>query len=343
MPDTRPLRIVIAPDSFKGSVSATAAAHALAEGWRSIRPDDELVLIPQADGGEGTLDAIEAAVPGSVRVPVGLVTGPDGRPTPGEWLRLPDGTGVVELAQMSGLPLMRELDPLGATSRGLGEVMAHMLDAQVPRMLVGLGGSASTDGGMPVLDALGNRPLPPGGAVLLTDVRSPLLGPSGSAAVFAPQKGATPSQVAELEQRLRGVAEQLLADPDEPGVGAAGGVAFGLRAWGAEIRSGFDFLAELTGLREQIARADLVITGEGRFDAQSLEGKVVGQIAELAQQRSARLVIVAGSFETNPGTIPGVWHLALTHLAGSSEAAIAEPEYWLREAGAQAAEKLSVL
>ena len=338
-----PFRVIIAPDSFKGSASATQVARALAEGWRSVRPDDELVLIPQADGGEGTLDAIEAAVPGSVRVPVGLVTGPDGRPTPGEWLRLPDGTGVVELAQMSGLPLMRELDPLGATSRGLGEVMAYMLDAQVPRILIGLGGSASTDGGMPVLGALGDRPLPPGGAVLLTDVRSPLLGPSGSAAVFAPQKGATPSQVAELEQRLRGVAEQLLADTDEPGVGAAGGVAFGLRAWGAEIRSGFDFLAELTGLSAQIARADLVITGEGRFDAQSLEGKVVGQIAELAQQRSARLAIVAGSFETNAVMIHEAWHLSLTDLAGSTEAAIAEPEHWLREAGAQAAEKLSVL
>lgn len=341
MPATRPLRIVIAPDSFKGSVSATAVAHALAEGWRSVRPGDELVLIPQADGGEGTLDAIEAAVPGSVRVPAGLVTGPDGRPTPGEWLRLPDGTGVVELAQMSGLPLMGQLDPIGATSRGLGEVMAQMLDAQVPRMLIGLGGSASTDGGMPVLDALGNRPLPHGGAVLLTDVRSPLLGPSGSAAVFAPQKGASPPQVAELEQRLHRVAEQLPADPEEPGVGAAGGVAFGLRSWGAEIRSGFEFLAELTGLREQIANADLVITGEGRFDSQSLEGKVVGQIAEIAQRGNTRLAIVAGSFETNAETNaltkPVAWQLSLAYLAGGSEAAIAEPEHWLREACAQAA------
>jgi len=329
----QPLRVIIAPDSFKGSASATLAARALAEGWRSVRSDDELVLIPQADGGEGTLDAIEAAVPGSVRVPVGDVTGPDGSPVPGEWLRLPDGTGVVELAQMSGLPLMIKLDPLGASSRGLGEVMAHMLDAQVTRILIGLGGSASTDGGMPVLEALGQHRPPPGGAVLLTDVRSPLLGPEGAAAVFAPQKGANALQVAELEQRLAGIADQLHVDPTEPGVGAAGGVAFGLRSWGAEIRSGFEFLAELTRLGEQIASADLVITGEGRFDAQSLEGKVVGQIAELAQRSGARLAIVAGSFVTKPEA----WHFSLTERAGSPDAALAEPERWLFEAGAHAA------
>lgn len=329
MPEQRPLRVVIAPDSFKGSATARDVAQAIAEGWRSVRSEDELVLIPQADGGEGTLDAIEAAVPGSKRHQVGLVTRPDGRPTPGEWLELPDGTGVVELAQVSGLPLMSTLDPMGANSRGLGEVIARVLDAGVLRLLIGLGGSASTDGGMPVLDALGDRTPPPGGAVLLTDVRAPLFGPSGAAAVFAPQKGATPEQVTELDQRLRDIAAQLGADPDEPGVGAAGGVAYGLRAWGAEIRSGFDYLADLTGLRQQISQADLVITGEGRFDGQSLQGKVVGQILNFASETKTAAAVIAGSIAVPPPC----WHMELAEIAGSMDSARAEPLRWLRESG----------
>lgn len=334
MPSSPPLRVVIAPDSFKGSATAHEVAEAIAEGWRSVRPDDRLMLIPQADGGEGTLDAVAAAVPGSVRHPVGMVTGPDGQPTPGEWLELPDGTGFVELAQMSGLPLMRELDPMGATSRGLGEVLAHVLDTGVPRLLVGLGGSASTDGGMPVLDALGARTPPPGGAVLLTDVRAPLFGPEGAAAVFAPQKGATPEQVAELDQRLRLVADRLGADPSEPGVGAAGGVAYGLRAWGAEIRSGFEFLATLTQLRQEIASADLVITGEGRFDEQSLQGKVVGQIFAMAAETNNPVALIAGQITA----APNCWHVALEDLAGIAESAKTEPSQWLRDAGRAAAQ-----
>lgn len=337
MPSTQPLHVAIAPDSFKGSATAREVAEAIAEGWRSVRPQDQLVLIPQADGGEGTLDATDAAVPGSVRHRVGMVTGPDGQPTPGEWLELPDGTGVVELAQMSGLPLMRELDPMGATSRGLGEVIAHVLDAGVPRLLVGLGGSASTDGGMPVLEALGFRTLPPGGAVLLTDVRAPLFGPVGAAAVFAPQKGATPEQVAELDQRLRLVADQLGADPNEPGVGAAGGVAYGLRAWGAEIRSGFEFLAELTQLRQEIAAADLVITGEGRFDEQSLQGKVVGQIFAMAAETNTPVALIAGQI-TEP---PSCWHVALEDLAGSAASAQEESLFLLKDSGSHLARRIS--
>ena len=149
------MRVVIAPDSFKGSLPASGVAAAIAAGWRSVRPDDDLQLFPQADGGEGTLDAIADAVPGAKRRDAGLVTGPDLRPTPGEWLELPDGTAVVELAQMSGLPLMRELDAMEATTRGLGEVIAAALDAGATRLIVGLGGSASTDGGAGALVALG--------------------------------------------------------------------------------------------------------------------------------------------------------------------------------------------
>lgn len=217
------LRMVIAPDSFKGSLGASEVGAAIARGWLSIRPDDQITILPQADGGEGTLDAIASAVPDAVRHDVGPVTGPDGRPTPGAWLELPGRVGVVELAQCSGLPLMKPLDPLAATTRGLGEVIRHALDHGVESLIVGLGGSASTDGGAGALAALDLRLLdadgsyltdggaalatlarvestemsvpPPGGVTLLADVTAPLLGPTGAAAVFGPQKGADTADV----------------------------------------------------------------------------------------------------------------------------------------------------
>ena len=356
--------VVIAPDSFKGSLSAREVAEAIAEGWRSVHPDDELVLVPQADGGEGTLDAIEASVPGSVRRSAGQVTGPDGRPTPGEWLELPGGAAVVELAQSSGLPLLPELDPLGATTRGLGEVIRAALEAGATSLVIGLGGSASTDGAAGALSALGLvlldeqgelvsdggrgladivdvrsdglLPPPAGGVVLLTDVTAPLLGPTGAAAVFGPQKGATPEQVEGLDAGLAHFAELLGSDPALPGTGAAGGAGYGFSAaWGATIVPGADRLAELSGLREAIARADVVLSGEGRFDEQSLTGKVVGRVLALAG--GAVTGVIAGQV-----TAPtGGWSASLTELAGSVEAAMGDTAAWLRAAGAKAAEELS--
>lgn len=355
--------VVIAPDSFKGSLSAREVAEAIAEGWRSVRPDDELVLVPQADGGEGTLDAVEASVPGSVRRSAGEVTGPDGRPTPGEWLQLPDGTAVVELAQSSGLPLMRQLDALGATTRGLGEVIRAALGAGAERLVIGLGGSASTDGAAGALAALGlvlldeqgelvpdgghgladivdaRRdglvPLPAGGAILLTDVTAPLLGPTGAAAVFGPQKGATPEQVELLDAALAHFAELLGGDPSAPGSGAAGGAGYGLSAvWGATIVPGADHLAGLSGLHEAAARADVLLSGEGRFDDQSLTGKVVGRV--LALGNGVATGVIAGQVTAETG----VWAASLTELAGSVDAAMADTALWLRTAGAKAAREL---
>ncbi len=356
------MRIIVAPDSFKGSISAHEAAAALAEGWLAVRPGDEIVLRPQADGGEGTLDAVAASVPGALRRDAGTVTGPDGRPTRGEWLQLPDGTAVVELAQVSGLPLMSALDPRRATTRGLGDVIASALDAGATRLIVGLGGSASTDGGAGALAALGlrllddtGRDLPDGGAALarlahvdasrlrprpaggvrvLTDVTAPLLGPRGAAAVFGPQKGATPDDVADLDAALARFAAQLTADPTlslRPGSGAAGGAGFGfLAAWGATVEAGSGAIGAMTGLDAAIASADLVITGEGRFDATSTTGKVVGHVLELA---GALAVVVAGVISLDPG----VRSVALADLAGSVGAAHAAPEHWLRVAGAELA------
>lgn len=338
------MRVIVAPDSFKGSLSARNAAEAIAAGWSQIRPDDEILLIPQADGGEGTLDAIESAVPGARRRDAGTVTGPDGRPTPGVWLQLPDGTAVVELAQCSGIHLMAGPDPLGATTRGLGEVIGAALRAGAPDLVIGLGGSASTDGGAGALDALdGLRPS--GSTRLLTDVTAPLFGRTGAAAVFAPQKGATPSDVELLDRRLRDWAARFPdADPDTPGAGAAGGTAFGfLAAWDATIEPGAPAIADLTGLTEALDAADVLITGEGRFDATSLTGKVVGHALGAADAaRVARVVVIAGQVALDPpagnGAVPT--SIALDRLAGTVAGALADPADWLRRAGALAAAQL---
>lgn len=357
------LRVVIAPDSFKGSLGARQIAEAIAHGWRTVRPHDELVLLPLADGGEGTLDAIEAAVPGARRRSAGVVTGPDGRPTAGEWVLLPDGTAVVELAQCSGLPLMERLDARGATTRGLGEVISAALDAGARRLIIGLGGSASTDGGLGALRALGVaatdargepladgggelarlgaldltalRPAPPGGVTVWTDVTAPLTGPFGAAAVFGPQKGAGPADVEALDAGLTTLARLLGGAPDEPGAGAAGGAAYGFAAaWGARIESGADALVDLGGVGEAIDRADLVLTGEGRFDSQSLGGKLVGQL--LARAGAHRTGIIAGQVTASTEA----WTASLVDLAGSTDAALADPARWVTAAGEAAARAL---
>lgn len=354
------LRVVLAPDSFKGTADAADVAAALARGWRRARPRDELVELPQADGGEGTLDAIASAVPGAERRHL-EVTGPDGRSVRAAWLLLQDGTAVAEVAQSSGLPQMRELDPLGATTRGLGEVLAAALDAGATRLVIGLGGSATTDGAAGALQALGLRlldadgvelpaggaalaaldrigrgelaPPPPGGVRLLSDVTNPLLGAAGAAAVFAPQKGADAAQVAQLDAALATFAAQLGGDPELPGAGAAGGAGYGFStAWGAELVRGSDEIARLTGLPEAVRAADVLVTGEGRFDRTSLGGKVVGHALGLAGPATRRLV-VAGSVDESTATAAGVETLSLTELAGSAADAMAETLRWLEVAG----------
>ncbi|MFC9392777.1 glycerate kinase [Streptomyces sp. NPDC057027] len=350
------MRVVFAPDSFKGTVTAADAAQALADGWRSIRPDDHLTISPMADGGEGTLAAVTAAHPGTPLHRVGGCTGPDGRPVDGAYALLPDGTAVVELAIASGLPLMGPcLAPLTATTRGTGEIIAAALDRGATRLLVGLGGSASTDGGVGLLDALGLRLLdtagvplhdgggalagahrierdrlrtaPPGGVQLLTDVTNPLLGPDGAAAVYGPQKGAGPEEIARLEAGLTRLGELLGGAPEQPGAGAAGGTAYGLAAvWGAAITPGAAAVADLLRLDEAIAAADLVITGEGRFDATSLRGKAVGEVIARAARADVPSTVVAG--ESADLSV-----LTLTSLAGSAGTARTEAARWLREAG----------
>lgn len=351
------MRVVIAPDSLKGTCTATDAAKAIAEGWQSIRPDDDLTLIPLADGGEGTLDALEG-VQGAKRR-AAQVTGPDGRQVTADWLWLPTGEAVIELAEAAGLPLMDRLDPLNATTRGVGELIRAALDAGATAITIALGGSATTDGGTGALAALGLqlfddaglplpdgggalrrlawiddldlRPPPAGGVRLLTDVTNPLLGPSGAAAVFGPQKGAGSHQVDELEASLHRLAGVLGADPAIPGAGAAGGTAFGLAAlWGATLVPGAKEVARLRGLPEALETADVVITAEGRFDETSLGGKVVGHILSEATDGT---IVIAGSFATDCPAHA----ISLVTLAGSPEAAHSDTERWLRTAAAEAA------
>lgn len=363
--------VVIAPDSFKGSVTAAAAARALGEGWLRERPGDDVRMLPMADGGEGTLDVFALAHPASERMPI-CVTGPDGRPVRAEWLRLPDGTGVIELASTSGIGLIRQLDPLGATTAGFGEAIAAALDSGVERLILALGGSASTDGGTGALTALGARfvdsraqPIPPGGAglallatadlsglrtlprggvVILADVVNPLAGSSGAAHVFAPQKGASPQQVAALDAGVRRLARVVGACPGQstahataasPGAGAAGGLGFGLLIWGATMTQGSRAVADLLRLPEAVAAASVVITGEGRFDEQSGGGKVPSHVLALAAERAVPAMLVAGTIATSSDGFEAA--VSLADAAGSVEAAMAEPCRWLAHAAAQLA------
>ncbi|WP_375388201.1 glycerate kinase [uncultured Amnibacterium sp.] len=353
-------RVVVAPDSFKGTAAARDAARAIAEGWARVRPEDDVRPVPTADGGEGTLDAFETAHPGAVRHPV-TVLGPDGRRVRTSWLGLPDGTAVVELAATSGITLLEVPLPDTAHTIGFGEAIAAALDAGAPRLVLAIGGSCSTDGGAGMLAALGARildddgrpvpagsaglgrasaidlrdlrPLPAGGALVLTDVVAPLHGPAGASAVYGPQKGVMPDRIDLFDDRLRRFAA-LLPDVDAAarGAGAAGGTGFGLLAWGARLIPGSAATAEALGLDALLVDADLLITGEGRFDEQSTTGKVVGHLLGAARAAGTRVALVAGAAEASTAAFDDA--VLLGDLAGTPEAAMADPLRWLREAGA---------
>lgn len=372
-----PGTVVIAPDSFKGTIAAAAAAEAIAAGWRRERPSDGVRLMPMADGGEGTVDAFATAVPGARRMPV-TVTGPDGTRVEASWVLLPptpdapDGTGVVELASTSGIERLGtppRLRPFEAHTRGFGEAIAAALAHGVSRLVLGIGSSSSTDGGAGMLRALGARftdasgspiadgarglataaavdlsrlaPLPSHGVTVLSDVTNPLLGARGAAAVFGPQKGATPDDIAALDAGLARIAALLNADPDAAGAGAAGGTGFGLLAWGARLVPGSAAVAELVGLDEVVASAHVVVTGEGSYDGQSAAGKVPAHVGAVAAAAGVPVALVAGRIGTDAGTSGFAATVSLTELAGSADAAMADPARWLTEAGAALARRLS--
>lgn len=288
------MRIVVAPDKFKGTVTASVLARAIAETLSAA--GHQVTEVPMADGGDGTLEALGGANRTT------RVTGPLGESVSAEW-RLSKKTAIIEMARASGLVLAggaEENDPLAASTRGTGELIMAAAARGAHRIIVGLGGSATTDGGLGAVEAIGSPGRLAGIKVeVATDVFTTFV---DAAAVFGPQKGATPAQVAFLEARLQGVAEQYrdrfgVDVTTTPGSGAAGGLGGGLLAVGAEILGGFDLVAEEAGLFAAIEKADLVVTGEGGLDAESLNGKVVGGVAEMAAEVGAKLVVVAGQIE----------------------------------------------
>jgi glycerate kinase len=275
-------KLLAAPDKFRGSLTAGEVARAMAEGARRV--GWECRELPLADGGEGTLEALGGANRSST------VSGPLGAPVGAGW-RLDGGDAVIEMARASGLALVEKNDPVRASTRGTGELIAAALAAGAERIVVAVGGSATTDGGLGAVEALGWEPFRVQVEVAC-DVRTPFL---DAARVFGPQKGASPRQVEELSARLAELAGRYGSAVTElPGSGAAGGLAGGLAALGAVLRTGFELVAERTGLEGAIRDAGLVLTGEGLVDATSFAGKVVGGVLELAPHAA----VVAGQIQT---------------------------------------------
>ena len=304
--------VLIAPDSFKGSLTSVQVARALADGWCRARPDDDVVLCPLADGGEGTLAAIEAA--GGWISRTARVHDPLRRLIDARWLLSSDGErAVVEMAEASGLSRVAaaERDPFAATSVGTGELVAAAIDAGARHVTLGIGGSATTDGGRGLLEGLvdGGRRLDDIDLEVACDVTNPLLGPTGAAATYGPQKGASPEDVVALDERNAAWADELEAgegrrERDTPGAGAAGGVGFGLLAAQGRFRSfalrpGIDLVMEAADFPARLARADLVITGEGRIDAQTAFGKTALGVAKRAAAAGVPCIAVGGGVEVD--------------------------------------------
>ncbi len=332
-------RIVVAPDKFKGSLSATQAAHAIARGLARGCPGAELVVLPVADGGEGTVAAAVAAGYEQRQV---VVAGPTGEPVDASFAVLGD-RAVIEMAEASGLRRLpgERPAPLAASTFGAGELVRAALDAGARHVVLGVGGSASTDGGAGMAQALGARLLdaageeiPPGGAglagldridatgldprladtelVVASDVDNPLVGARGAAAVFGPQKGATPDDVAVLDAALARyagiVARDLGVDVAQlPGAGAAGGTGGGAIAFlGARLTSGIELVLEVVGFSSALEGADLVVTGEGSLDEQSLSGKAPVGVARAAARAGVPVVALVGRLEVGPEQLQGV-------------------------------------
>ena len=284
-------RALACPASLKGVLSATEAATALAEGLE--RAGVGTARLPVADGGEGTADVIANAAGGEWQTVE--VTGPLGRPTESRFLLLADGTAVVEAAEAIGLPLLapHERDPLHASSRGLGELVAAALRARPMSLLVCLGGVATVDGGAGFLEVVKSLPVPTTAAC---DVRSPLVGERGAARAFGAQKGASPEQVERLERRLAAM-NRLAPFALLPGAGSAGGLGAALAALGATLVPGAELVLDRLCFRQRIQGVTLVVTGEGTVDRTTAEGKAPGPVARICRELGVRCVVFGGRIE----------------------------------------------
>jgi len=349
-----PRKVVVAPDSFKGSMTALEACHAISEGLREVWADAEIACVPMADGGEGTVRALVDATRG--RVVELRVTGPLGDPVDAFYGLLGDGrTAAIEMAAASGLPLVpiSLRDPTIATTYGTGELIGDALARGARRLIVGIGGSATNDGGAGMAQALGfrlldarGRDLAPGGAALRNlarveppasgtipddlevtvacDVDNPLCGPRGASSVYGPQKGATPAEVRELDAGLAHFATILERDlgadvADLPGAGAAGGLGAGLVAFldGALV-PGAEVVMDAVGLREKLSGAALCITGEGRLDSQTPNGKAPAGVARLAAELGIPVVAIGGCVDSDARE-------ALSRLFAASVSTVDDP------------------
>jgi glycerate kinase len=333
------MRIIIAPQSLKGSLTAAEAGQAIAEGVRTILPEADVEIVPVADGGEGTVQALVDATGGQIVQQ--MVTGPLGEPVLAFFGLLGDGrTAAIEMAACAGLPLVppAKRDPRITTTYGVGELILAALDRGCRHFIIGIGGSATNDGGAGMAQALGaslltdkGTEIARGGAALATlsristatldarlqecafevacDVSNPLCGPTGASAVYGPQKGATPEMVTQLDAALAHYAQVIERDPglsvrDVPGAGAAGGLGAGLLAFlHATLRPGAQIVLEAVRLEERLANADLVITAEGQLDSQTAYGKSVGAVAALAKRYGLPVVALAGSLGENYQTV----------------------------------------
>jgi len=334
------MRVLIAPDCYGDTLTAVEAARAIADGWHRGRPDDELTLAPQSDGGPGFVGVLAGRL-GEVHSL--RVHGPLTAQVSADWVLDPATpiTAYIECAQACGLALLggppTVQTALAAHSRGVGQLIAAAVRASAARIVVGLGGSSCTDGGRGMVAdlgglAAGRKLLADVELIAATDVEHPLLGPMGAAAVFGPQKGADPDTVRVLEQRLSDWAVELNAAAgrpvsDLPGAGAAGGIGAGLLALGGRRESGAAIIAEHTRLADDVAAAQLVITGEGRFDDQSLHGKVVSALAAGARSRRTPVLVLAGQVTLDEATLRQAGIAAafsITDHAGSMQLAMAD-------------------
>lgn len=376
--------MLLCPDKFAGTLSAPEVAAAVADGWRSVAQGDELLIRPLADGGPGFVEVLAEAL-GGRRVPVPTVD-PLGRPAAGEILLTTDGTtAYLESAQACGLHLLSsaERDPKTTTSYGLGLLVAAAVESGARTVVIGLGGSGTNDAGAGMLAALGVTPLDPGGAslpyggaalaavdavdgvprlrgvrlVAATDVDNPLLGLHGASNVFGPQKGADRADVLLLDAALERFAAVLERDlpgcpaglGTVPGGGAAGGIGAALLALGGGCESGIGLVTRATRLDDALDTADLVITGEGSFDHQSLRGKVVAGVAGAARDRGVPCVVVAGQVSTGrrEAASAGVTdaYSLVEHFGGEEggglDAALSRPAEGLRDLGARLARQWS--
>ena len=282
------MRALASPNALKGVLSAPAAAAALAAGLR--RGGVETDELPVADGGDGTAEVLASVLGGEWKT--ARVADPLGRPHEARWLLLPDGTAVVEAAEAIGLRLLRvdELDPVRATSRGLGELMLSALEAEPPSLLVCLGGSATVDGGAGLREVVSSLPVP---TRVACDVGAPLLGERGAARAFGPQKGASPEAVEELERRLAAMPE-LEPYATLPGAGAAGGLGAALAALGAKLVPGAELVLDVVGFRERLAGAALVVTGEGTVDRTTADGKAPAVVLRACRESGVRCAVFGG-------------------------------------------------